>query len=49
VNYYYAGEDIEEHFKKLEYDLYYIKNRGLPLDMLILFKTIRTVLMRKGT
>ena len=49
VNYYYAGEDIEEHFKKLEYDLYYIKNRGLPLDILILFKTIRTVLMRKGT
>ena len=27
-------------FKKLEYDLYYIKNRGLPLDMLVLFKTI---------
>ena len=27
-------------FKKLEYDLYYIKNRGLPLDILILFKTI---------
>jgi len=49
VNYDYAGENTEQHFKKLEYDLYYIKNRSLPLDILILFKTIRTVLMRKGT
>jgi len=36
-------------FKKLEYDLYYIKNRGLPLDILILFKTIRTELWCKGS
>ncbi len=49
VNYSYAGEKIEDHIKKLEYDLYYIKNRSLPLDILILFKTIKTVLLRKGT
>ena len=49
VNYPYAGDNIEDHIRKLEYDLYYIKNRGLALDILILFKTVKTVLMRRGT
>ena len=33
---------------KLEYDLYYIKNRSLFLDLTILFQTIQVVLWRKG-
>ena len=33
---------------KLEYDLYYIKNRNLLLDLMIIFKTIGTVLGLKG-
>ncbi len=49
VKFSYAGNDINDHFEKLEYDLYYIKNRSLPLDILILLKTIKTVLKKKGT
>jgi lipopolysaccharide/colanic/teichoic acid biosynthesis glycosyltransferase len=49
VNYPYAGENIEEHLKKLEYDFYYIKNRSLPLDILIMLKTIKTIVSRRGT
>jgi len=49
ANHSYAGENIEDHMKKLEYDLYYIKNRSLPMDILILLKTIKTVLWRRGT
>lgn len=48
VNYPYAGSNINDHLKKLEYDLYYIKNRSLPLDILIVLKTIKTILLRKG-
>ena len=48
VNYPYAGSKINDHLKKLEYDLYYIKNRSLPLDILIVLKTIKTILLRKG-
>jgi lipopolysaccharide/colanic/teichoic acid biosynthesis glycosyltransferase len=49
VNYPYAGQNIEEHLKKLEYDFYYIKNRSLALDILILLKTIKTIISRRGT
>lgn len=40
---------IEDNLKKLQYDLYYIKNRSLLLDALILLKTINVVLRRQGT
>ncbi|MEJ5329984.1 MAG: sugar transferase [Desulfobaccales bacterium] len=40
---------IEETNEKLQYDLYYIKNMGLLLDILIIFKTIKIVLSGKGT
>ncbi|MBD8082222.1 sugar transferase [Chryseobacterium caseinilyticum] len=33
----------KENLKKLEYDLYYIKNYNLKLDFLIFFKTIKVV------
>jgi len=49
VNFPYAGYDMADHLKKLEYDLYYIKNRSLPLDIIILLRTIKTMLTRKGT
>jgi lipopolysaccharide/colanic/teichoic acid biosynthesis glycosyltransferase len=39
VNYKYAGS-IEEIKIKLEYDLYYLKNKNIILDLLIIFKTI---------
>lgn len=47
VNYPY-GATVKDALAKLEYDLYYIKNMILPLDMIIIAKTIRTVLFGKG-
>ena len=38
----------EEFVEKLRYDLYYIKNMSVMLDMLIVLKTIRTVLTFGG-
>ncbi len=40
---------IEDNLKKLQYDIYYIKNRSIVLDGLILLKTIGVVLRRQGT
>ena len=42
------GENLEDSFKKLEYDLYYIKNRSVFMDIRILFRTVHTVLFSKG-
>lgn len=42
------GASVEDARAKLEYDLYYLKNRSLFLDLTILFHTVRHVLMGKG-
>lgn len=42
------GENLEDSIKKLEYDLYYIKNRSITLDLRIVFKTVTTVLFSRG-
>jgi lipopolysaccharide/colanic/teichoic acid biosynthesis glycosyltransferase len=47
INYKY-GETLEDSIAKLEYDLYYIKNRSFRLDLQILARTFTTVLGRKG-
>lgn len=47
VNYQY-GASIEDSMEKLQYDLFYIKNMSLLLDLNILLKTIRTVLFGQG-
>jgi exopolysaccharide biosynthesis polyprenyl glycosylphosphotransferase len=39
---------LPEITRKLEYDLFYIKNRSLRLDMQILFSTFGTLLSRRG-
>ena len=41
--YYRPSASLEEAFEKLKYDIYYIKNRSLFLDLLIIFKTARYV------
>src|SRR3989344_4810004 len=41
--YYRPSASLEEAFEKLKYDIYYIKNRSLFLDLFIIFKTIRYV------
>lgn len=47
VNYGY-GESDEDAIEKLKYDLYYIRNYSLKLDLMIVFKTVYTVLFGKG-
>lgn len=42
------GENLEDSIKKLEYDLYYIKNKSVTLDLRIIFKTVTTVLFSRG-
>ena len=44
----YHSPSIEDTYKKLQYDLYYIKNTSAFLDASIFFKTIMTVLSRSG-
>lgn len=39
---------VDDAKTKLEYDLYYIKNRSVWLDVVILLQTIRVVLARRG-
>jgi sugar transferase (PEP-CTERM system associated) len=42
------GSTVEDSREKLQYDLFYIKNASIGLDMLIMFLTIKTVLLRRG-
>ena len=42
------GSTVEDAREKLQYDLFYIKNASLGLDLLIIFLTIKTVLLRRG-
>jgi sugar transferase (PEP-CTERM system associated) len=45
---YQYGASLEETKQKLEYDLYYIKHLSLGLDLLIMFETIKTIVLRRG-
>jgi sugar transferase (PEP-CTERM system associated) len=47
VNYPY-GASVEDARQKAQYDLYYIKNFSVFLDILILIKTIRVILFGSG-
>ena len=42
------GASVEDAIAKLEYDLYYVKNHSLFLDLLILLETAQVVLLGKG-
>jgi sugar transferase (PEP-CTERM system associated) len=42
------GASVEDALQKLQYDLFYVKNFTLALDLLIVFNTIKTVLQRRG-
>jgi sugar transferase (PEP-CTERM system associated) len=48
INYPY-GATIEEAFRKLEYDLYYVKNMSILLDLKILAKTVGVVILGEGS
>jgi sugar transferase (PEP-CTERM system associated) len=45
---YQYGASLEETKRKLEYDLYYIKHVSLGLYLLIIFETIKTIVLRRG-
>lgn len=47
VSYQY-GASKEDTIEKLQYDLYYVKNHSLFLDLVILFQTVGVVLTGKG-
>jgi len=42
------GASVEDARNKLEYDLYYVRNASLFLDMAIIFHTVRHVLTARG-
>jgi sugar transferase (PEP-CTERM system associated) len=43
------GASREDALEKLQYELFYIKNMSIALDVYIILKTIKTVLLRRGT
>ncbi|WP_291993135.1 TIGR03013 family XrtA/PEP-CTERM system glycosyltransferase [Candidatus Accumulibacter sp. ACC003] len=47
VSYHY-GSSVDDSIQKLQYDLYYVKNHSLFLDIVILFQTVGVVLTGKG-
>ncbi|MES2900206.1 MAG: TIGR03013 family XrtA/PEP-CTERM system glycosyltransferase [Pseudomonadota bacterium] len=42
------GSSADDSLQKLQYDLYYVKNNSLFLDILILIDTLKVVLFRNG-
>ena len=42
------GSSVEDAMEKLQYDLFYIKNLSLAMDLLIVLSTLKTVLSRRG-
>jgi sugar transferase (PEP-CTERM system associated) len=42
------GASVGDAMEKLQYDLFYIKNLSIALDLFIIFLTVKTVLLRRG-
>ena len=42
------GASVGDALEKLQYDLFYIKNLSIALDLFIIFLTVKTVLLRRG-
>jgi lipopolysaccharide/colanic/teichoic acid biosynthesis glycosyltransferase len=42
------GASVDDAIEKLQYDLYYVKNRSLFLDLMILIATVEVVLWGRG-
>ena len=45
---YHYGASIRDAAEKLQYDLFYVKNHSLFLDLVIVFETVGVVLTGKG-
>ena len=48
INYPY-GASVEDARQKLRYDLYYIKNKSLLFDLIVMLQTVRIVLFAEGS
>jgi sugar transferase (PEP-CTERM system associated) len=42
------GASVEDAMEKLQYDLFYIKNLSVSLDIYIILQTVKTVILRRG-
>lgn len=42
------GASVEDALQKLQFDLFYIKNMSVALDIFVMFQTVKTVLLRRG-
>ena len=42
------GASVEDAVEKLNYDLFYIKNMSLLMDLMIVLRTVKTVIFSKG-
>jgi len=42
------GATVEDAIEKLQYDLYYIKNMSLSLDVVIALETLKIIILRRG-
>ena len=42
------GASVEDAMEKLQFDLFYIKNFSISLDLFIIFETVKTVVLRRG-
>ncbi len=47
INYQY-GSSVEDALTKLQYDLWYIKNLSIFVDLLIVLRTIKVIVLRRG-
>ncbi|MEW6744134.1 MAG: TIGR03013 family XrtA/PEP-CTERM system glycosyltransferase [Planctomycetota bacterium] len=47
INYRY-GSTKDDAIQKLQYDLYYIKNMSIFLDIIIILRTIKVIVLRRG-
>jgi lipopolysaccharide/colanic/teichoic acid biosynthesis glycosyltransferase len=45
---YQYGASMKDSAEKLQYDLYYVKNHSLVLDLVVLIETVGVVLTGKG-
>jgi lipopolysaccharide/colanic/teichoic acid biosynthesis glycosyltransferase len=42
------GASVEDAMQKLQYDLFYIKNLSIALDLYVIWQTVKTVILRRG-
>jgi lipopolysaccharide/colanic/teichoic acid biosynthesis glycosyltransferase len=47
VKYGYGGSELDA-LEKLQYDFYYLRHQGFPLDLRIMARTLRSIVGRKG-